>query len=161
MAFISTLWSWSPIRKILHLRPSSRSSDAEYSFTDSTPFCSISVVFGLGRSSKEKYNLDFYTYMSKREWVIYNHPVICMIHIGAMFIKETFKSLDYFSHAPVTCILISCIENMPCSPIKNQKSHPPLIINIFFKRRDYFFTHNTSMKHITWHLKMSNNKKCN
>lgn len=54
IAFISTLWSWSPIWKSLHRRPSSRSSDAEYSWTVSTPFWSSSVVFGLGRSSEQE-----------------------------------------------------------------------------------------------------------
>lgn len=54
MAFMSTLCSWSPMRNTLQRRPSSLSSETEYSWTDSTPFCSSSVVFGLGRSSKKK-----------------------------------------------------------------------------------------------------------
>lgn len=51
---MSTLCSCSPMRKTLQCRLSSRSSSAEYSCTDSTPFWSSSVLFGLGRSSERR-----------------------------------------------------------------------------------------------------------
>lgn len=57
MAFISTLWSWSPIRNTLQRRPSSCSSEAENSGTDWTPFWSSSVALGLGRSSETRKRL--------------------------------------------------------------------------------------------------------
>lgn len=52
MAVMSTLCSCSPMRNTLQRRLSSRSSLAEYSCTDSTPFWSSSVLLGLGRSSE-------------------------------------------------------------------------------------------------------------
>ena len=42
------------MRKTLQRRPSSRSSNTEYSSTDSTPFRRRSVLFGFGRSSGKR-----------------------------------------------------------------------------------------------------------
>lgn len=51
---MSTLCSCSPMRNTLQRRLSSRSSSAENSCTDSTPFWSSSVLLGLGRSSERR-----------------------------------------------------------------------------------------------------------